>query len=79
MSAQRGLFVLLNRVVRAGLPEKGAFGVLKEVRGNHVVIWEKGIPSCERTLAMIGSGIQVGNAWVSSAPKHSEQVQALNS
>lgn len=52
MSAQRGLFVLLNRVVRGGLPEKGAFGVLKEVRGDHVVIWGKSIPSCERTLAM---------------------------
>lgn len=48
MSAQRGLFILLNRVVRGGLPEKGAFGVLKEVRGDHVVIWVKSIPSCER-------------------------------
>lgn len=79
MSAQRGLFVLLNRVVRGGLPEKGAFGVLKEVRGDHVVIWGKSIPSCERTLAMGGSGIQVGDVCVSSAPKRSGQVQALNS
>lgn len=78
MSAQRGLLVLLNRVVRADLPEKGAFGVLKEVR-DHVVIWGKGIPNCERILAMVGSGIQIGNVCVSSAPKRSEQVQALNS
>lgn len=58
---------------------RGLWGVLKAVSGGHVVTGRKVIPSYERSMAMVGSRVQVGNVCVFCASKHSGQGQALNS